>query len=198
ITALQHALDGESILFVGAGFSIGAKNIQGQSLKSGPKLAELLCSEASLSDVTRLEDAAEDFIDIFGSDRLINLLQNQFSVHSVADYHIDLANISWKRIYTTNYDNVLETAYQRAGKRLTTVSLSNNIRDIVKGHTICVHLNGCISNLDRESVLHEIKLTDSSYLTSIVSESEWASLFRQDLSSQGQFFLLVILWLTLI
>lgn len=37
--ALEHVIDGDAILFCGAGFSLGAINLRGTSLKSGHALA---------------------------------------------------------------------------------------------------------------------------------------------------------------
>ncbi len=179
--ALEHAINGEAILFAGAGFSVGAKNLNNQPLKTGGMLAEYFADATDLPADSRLEDAAEAFVELHGDDRLIEVLHNEFTVRNVAGYHLELAKIPWKRIYTTNYDNVLETAFKSVGKALISVSLSDNIRNLPKENPLCVHLNGCVTRLDRETIRSEIKLTDTSYLTATVADSPWAAFFRQDL-----------------
>src|SRR5208282_5916176 len=93
------------------------------------------------------------------------------------------------------YDDVIETAYSANGESLTPITLSGNIRDIPKDVTLCIHLNGYVGRLSRETVSSDIKLTDTSYLTASVAESPWSVLFRQDLeSAQAVFFVGYSIW----
>ncbi|HSN78649.1 MAG TPA: SIR2 family protein, partial [Anaerolineae bacterium] len=179
--AMEYALRGDAVLFTGAGFSLGAKNVKGQPLKTGWQLATYLATEAGIPEQTRLEDAAESFVEEFGEDRLIDLLREEFTVQTVEAYHRVIASIPWKRIYTTNYDDVLEKASNQEGMAVTTVSLSDKSQYIPTTNRICMHLNGCINRLDRETISSEIKLTDVSYLTASIVESPWSAFFRQDL-----------------
>jgi hypothetical protein len=189
-TGIKKALDGDAILFVGAGFSSNAINLQGDKFKRGSEIAKFLSNQAGINETDDLEDAAETYADELGIDKLIELIQNEFSAKELQTYHKQIANIPWKRIYTTNYDNIIENSYREAGKRLTPITLSNDIYKIPKDHTICIHLNGYVESLDREKILTELKLTESSYITASVADSPWAMLFRQDLRlAQAIFFL---------
>ena len=44
-----------------------------------------------------------------------------------------------------------------------------------------MHLNGFIDRLDRNTIGSEFKLTESSYLTASLIDSEWIMVFRNDL-----------------
>ena len=90
----------------------------------------------------------------------------------------------------TNYDNLLEVAYAKSSRRLTPVTLSDDILKIPKNDTLCVHLNGYIDRLTRDTIGSEIKLTEPSYITSSVAESDWATLFRQDIRAARSVFFL--------
>ena len=183
--ALELSLDGHAVLFVGAGFSRGATNQLGQPLKSARELANHIASLVGLPEGTPLDEAAEEFVNTNGEDSLVRELKTEFTVDEVTAAHQQTAAIPWRRIYTTNYDNVLEKAYRAINRTLEPVTLSAQAR-LRRGDqasaTLCVHLNGFIELLNRDTIGSELKLTDTSYLTASVSESPWATMFRQDLS----------------
>lgn len=167
--ALEYALDGDAILFVGAGFSLGAKNLRAESFKTGRQLAAHLATGVGLSADTPLDDAAEEFARKHSSDQLIVELQQEYSAFEVAEHHLSIAGIPWKRIYTTNYDNVLETASTRLSRRLNPVTPADHIRAIPKDTSLCVHLNGYIDRLNRDTLWSDFKLTDTSYVQHLCS-----------------------------
>jgi hypothetical protein len=188
--AIEKTLDGNAILFVGAGFAREAVNIQGGSLPTGNELAKHFADLCALPEGTSLEDAAEAYVEKFNEDALIQQIQSKFTVKEVKPFHRAVAALPWKRIYTTNYDNVLEVAYSLEEKRLTPVTAATNIYKIPKIDTLCVHLNGYVDRLDRSKIGSELKLTEASYLTASLAETEWAVLFRHDLrQAQSVFFL---------
>jgi len=179
--AIELALDGEALLFVGAGFCSGAKNLSGESMKSAEALTKSLADELGIPSITGLDDAAEEYADLFGEDQLIELLHNEFTASDVAPHHLNIADVPWKRVYTTNYDNVLEVAYSRLHRRLNPATPSDNIRRAPRDGTMCVHLNGFIDRLTTDSLWNEFRLTSSSYASGSLLDSPWISAFRQDL-----------------
>ncbi len=187
-TGIRHILDGESILFIGAGYSLGAINLRNEPFIAGQEIANHFASGAGLQLGTGLEDAAEAFLEKRGVDALIREVQEKFTAKEVASFHRRIAALPWKRVYTTNYDNVFELSARNEGKRITPVTLASNIYQMPKDHLICVHLNGYIENLNRETILTDLKLTDTSYVSTSVVDSEWAYLFRQDIKLSSAVF----------
>ncbi len=181
--ALEHAMTGRAVLFTGAGFSSSGVNLRGTSVKSGPQLARHLSAMAKLPPETALQDAAEEFALAQGEDNLIRELEQEFTAQSVSSAHLQVAKVPWKRVYTTNYDNILETAYSRVLRKLRAVTLSDDIADVPKDETLCIHINGFVGRLNRSTIWSEIKLTDTSFLTESVAGSPWAILFRQDIDA---------------
>lgn len=182
--AIRHALDGNAILFTGAGFSAAARNLDGEPLKTGAQLAEYLASKIGLPPDTALGDAAEEFIEahgIAGPEVLISELQRQYQVKELDQSHLVIARVPWRRIYTTNYDNVIERAFAECGRPIKPFVISDGVQSTSSTTTACVHLNGYVDRLTRASLQTELKLTDSSYVTSSVAESTWAMVFRDDL-----------------
>ncbi len=188
--AIENALNGEAILFVGSGFSQDAININDGKFKLGGELAKYLSSEIGIESSSSLEDAAEVYAEKNGTDKLIEVIQKEYTAKTIQPFHQNIATIPWKRIYTTNYDNIIETAYHATGNRLTPITLSHDLYRIPKDHTICIHLNGFVESLDREKIWNELKLTESSYVTASIVDSPWAMLLRQDIRlAQSVFFI---------
>ena len=179
--AIDHALAGQAVLFCGAGFSVGAQNLKGQNLKTGKGLAAYLAEQVGLPADTPLEDAAETFIEQRTDYELIRELIEQFKVKAISEAHKVIAEVPWMRIYTTNYDNVLETAFSSVGRKLFSVTLEDDIQGVPKQDALCVHLNGYIERLARKKLLSEFKLTDSAFASASIAESPWAALFRGDI-----------------
>jgi hypothetical protein len=135
----------------------------------------------SLPPGTPLTHAADEFAATEGDDALIHELHQEFTARDVAPFHIRIATLPWHRIYTTNYDNVLETAATKIGRKVVAVTTRDSISKLPKRDALCVHLNGYIERLNRDTIQTELKLTERSYLTEILPESPWAVLFRQDI-----------------
>lgn len=144
-------------------------------------MAELFCARTELPDGTPLEDASEVFADKFGVDELIRELRIEYTVKNITKTHTIIASIPWKRIYTTNFDNVFETAAAQANRLVVPISPGAKIHLTAKTDPLCIHLNGFINDLDRSTIWNSFKLTDTSYSTASLENSEWATLFRQDI-----------------
>ena len=181
--ALELLLDGYAVLFTGAGFSLGAINLLGQPFKLSSQLTGDLAEECGLPDDIPLDDAADEYIRLKGAEGLISKLNVEFRAKEVTSTHRLIAKVPWRRIYTTNYDNVLEKAYSEMNKSLKPVTLSDEarLRHDKETETLCVHLNGFIETVNKDTINSELKLTNSSYLTTSVKDSPWAAKLRADL-----------------
>lgn len=187
---IKYALDGRALLFTGAGFSKGAKSVRGE-MKTSRELAEHLVTLTGLSLADGIESLSQEFVEKNGIDALIKELKGEFTAAEVGDQHRAIARIPWRRVYSTNYDDVFEKAAAQIGEAVTSVTLSQQPHHVPKTANdplLVVHLNGFVNAVNRENVLHEVKLTDTSYLQPIL-DSQWISLLIQDLSAlQAVFF----------
>lgn len=184
--AIEAALEGRAVLFVGAGFSLGATNVNNEPFKTARQLAQFLASKVDLPAGTPLDDAAEEFGRLKGVDALISELRRQFTAKTIAQHHTELAQVPWRRIYTTNYDDVLEVAHTNVSRTLTPVTAATPVRSISKTD-LAIHLNGYIDHLNRDTLWSQFKLTDASYASAPL-DSPWITLFRQDLSNADTVF----------
>ena len=181
--AIEYAIDGNAVLFVGSGFSRSAKNLDSQSLKTGNQLTEFLSEECHLSESASLEDVADLYIEKYGTTKLVNLLIRQFQVSELGPEHSTFGRIPWKRIYTTNYDDTIELAYKAHRRPIVPITLEDNIRRVREAATQCVHINGFINDLTDEMLFTRFKLTDTSYSSSSFDASAWAGQFRHDIAA---------------
>jgi hypothetical protein len=192
---LKLALDGRALLFVGAGFSRGATNLEDNDFGLGVDLAVELSREANLPTGLQLDDAAELYVAKFGEAPLIDKLKLDFSAKTVTKGQEDIARVPWRRMYTTNYDDVFELACGNIGKRVDSVISLDDSSKISKRNLICVHLNGFIRRTDNDSVWNDLKLTQASYDNSSAMDTEWGSLFRAELqAAPAIFFVGYSLW----
>lgn len=180
--AIQHAIDGNAMLFLGSGFSGGATPLLGNAFLTGRQLATRLYEECGVDPAPDddLALASQKYRRKTSNDsKLIHLLEQLFSVAQVSDAQKRMSEISWSSIYTTNYDNVLEQAYLQTGKKLVPVTADKDGREYVMKRNTCIHINGYIDDLTPATLNSGFKLTNSSYLTESFLASNWSFMFRR-------------------
>lgn len=192
--AIEHALDGNAILFLGAGFSIGGINIDNEPIRTGTGLAHILMDNAKIpykENDNNLTIAASRYVDDEtygkGKNALISFLKRKIQcteIHS-DDVQLTICNLPWKRIYTTNFDNMIELASSKIGRQRKTITATS--QTYVEGENIreaIIHINGYIENLTEKKFDEEFKITDDNYLKSgLLNDSTWGNLFQTDLES---------------
>lgn len=104
--ALQHAIDGKAILFLGAGASRGATSQSGDSLPDAAGLVQILCDELGIANKGyTLPAIAQHFRKTKGTHNLVEVLKSRLIVEKAPNGIKTLLELPWRRIYTTNYDN---------------------------------------------------------------------------------------------
>lgn len=182
--AIVYALDGEAVLFLGSGFSMGAIKADTHPFKGAKDLAHDLQRECGIAEeemVSDLGQASEVFQELKSEHELVDYLIKEFTAIEITPSQKIIGSVNWKRIYTTNYDNVIKLAYEKNKRLLKSTTLSQKLSTFKDKSNLCVYLNGRIDGLSIEKLNNEFKLTNMSYLTEIFRKSEWLSLFRTDL-----------------
>ena len=148
--SMNYLFDGDSILFLGAGFSIFNTNNEGEKLPLTRNLSKdlQLASEISEEDIDNslnVQQTSEYFIEKNGATSLVDILKKKFTVTETYEWQRELAKLNWKSIYTTNYDNAFEIASDEAGIHRYAVNISKDDRNPKRnaGKEI-IHLNGCL------------------------------------------------------
>ena len=146
---------GKAILFVGEGVSTGTRlkrclSLGGEEVSQFIRLndlARLLCQELSLPE-TSLEEAADRFERRRGRVTLNELLWSLFRDLEPKPVHRLIAKLGFKLIYTTNYDTLLETAFQQELGFYPVVVARNTDVALVHERNTIVKLHGDIAQAD--------------------------------------------------
>lgn len=183
---ISKVFDGTCMLFLGSGFSFGATNSnpKDSQFKGAGTLANVLLDDAGYSSkTTDLRKASSAYLRKKTPEELIALLKQEFHATSISASHDYMGSHNWFRIYTTNYDNIMELSYNKASKRLMPITLSSPHRKNEDYRQCCVHLNGYIDSLTPDKLDNEFKLTSASYLTADFEKSDWFEIFKSDIAA---------------
>lgn len=188
--AIAYAIEGNALLFLGAGFSTGAENMAGRAFPLGSSLCERLIEDGKI-DVTG--DSEEDQKDLgYISERylqvntrqdLLSFLRNEFICKKYSDTHRTISQVTWKRIYTTNYDNIVESASLALGLRRESIDPDKRSSDVLEYSNSIIHMNGYIGNVTEEKLDSTFKLLTSSYQKRTIPDSDWAISLHNDIQN---------------
>lgn len=178
---IKSILNGRCVLFTGADFSKDpdTTNLHDKVFLRGGELSKALLRECNEEESNNLGYASEIYMENKGRYELINYLHHEFKCKNVSSLHEDYANLPWKNIYTTNYDNILE----KANPLLRPLTIHHPIKMHTYEHPFVLHINGYIDTLTEESFDSEFKLTNTSYLIDEFNDSEWKSIFTNDIKT---------------
>jgi tetratricopeptide (TPR) repeat protein len=170
---LQEIRDGKIVLFLGAGASKGAIGLTPLvSVPDGAQLGAFLSDTflggqdkekplAVIADYA-IEDSA-DLVTVQDS------IRNLLLPFEPAQFHKDISNFKWAAIATTNYDTIIEKAYDQNPDRLqslvpiikTTDKFEVQLKD--PRNIPYLKLHGCISRINDQTV--PLILTIDQYVT---------------------------------
>jgi NAD-dependent SIR2 family protein deacetylase len=162
--ALQHAIQGNALLFLGAGFSTLFKDIKSRPLPIGSQLAEEMIEECKGKPTKDLRVAAARLFKAVGNEAYINFLQERFTIrveNESMEKATKIANEKWTRIYTTNFDDGYEKAAAQAGRKVMSAIVSDNIDEYSKNPRTCIHIHGFIDKT--KNINADLVITLQSY-----------------------------------
>ncbi|WP_186056167.1 SIR2 family protein [Burkholderia gladioli] len=161
--AIQELIDQiqpeKTVLIFGAGASVPS------NAPSVGALIEAISSEfaieadgLSLSEISMLAENKRNRGD------LIRLIRRKFHGLKAKGSLLNLPNHAWKGIYTTNYDELIENAYERANKALTVFSSDFDFRTQSNPTATKLYkLHGTITKDSVDGFVHNMILTQSDY-----------------------------------
>lgn len=171
-----------SVLFLGSGFSIGARNIANSSPPNGKGLRrhfiEQLKFEANadydlqvLSEEFAKRDPGKLSDELYKIFRLTELTAGQTAV----------LNEDWRRIYSTNYDDAVELHRLKRKVPPNAYDVSEPVPNKLP-HGAVVHLHGSIRLITPDNVMKSLVLGEASYVNQYVQRSRWYDQFQRDLA----------------
>lgn len=169
-----------TLLFLGSGFSTAATNISNKNPPVGTGLAEEF--ERQLG-VARGELALKILADEMRFRKDLSLYQTLYNLFTIADLspdQIEILSRKWLRIFTTNYDDAIELAYQRNGIRCPSFNYDDPIPRRIPTGSI-VHVHGTIRKANEDNVLTQLVLNENSYIRQHFEQSPWYGEFDRAL-----------------
>lgn len=147
--------NGNVVLLFGAGASLTAKKGGAKWMPSTAKLTELIADRFLDEDARKLSlDLCAEYA-IAESDLLTvqNFIASELSGFTPTSAHLVVPKLSWKGLATTNYDCLVEDAYQAVGHeaRQKVTPSHKNGQPIARGYLDAVpllKLHGCITRAD--------------------------------------------------
>jgi hypothetical protein len=157
---INEIRQGNVILFLGAGASRGSKNSKGEEPPDGKKLASLISDQflggkhrdAPLSFVAGLA-VSESSIPVFQQ-----FIYDLFIDFQPAKLHKLVSTFRWTAIATTNYDLVIERAYDlnknRAQNVVPLIKNGDRVDQKIRSSNsiMLIKLHGCITNATDENI----------------------------------------------
>lgn len=143
-------------MFLGAGASVGAAGPKGEKPRSGEQLRDFL-SDRFLSGTLKhlpLSQVAELAKNEAGLLPVQQVIRDLFIPLQSAPFHLLIPSFRWYAIVTTNYDLVIERAYDQCASREQTLApiyrdgdeFSHKLRD--PSLVLYLKLHGCITRID--------------------------------------------------
>ncbi|KAA6205025.1 MAG: hypothetical protein DU429_03845 [Candidatus Tokpelaia sp.] len=185
---LNLARNGGGILFCGAGFSADCLSFSdGEVIGAGEQLLKLLNKaldeKGKHDNFKKLQNAAKCAKRNLGEAGLMQLLQQEYTIKNVTGDMADILQFPWAKIYTTNYDNALEQAMIRAGKKyksLNNLDVTTDEEKSQKNGMPIIHLHGFIDKWDINNFAKSCILDADSYHET-ENLKECLDIFRRDL-----------------
>ncbi|CNK21931.1 Uncharacterised protein [Yersinia enterocolitica] len=164
----EQILGGNTILFLGAGASIGSSSTDKKFIGfSGNQLKDAICDEflSGKSKNKNLSYVGALAIDLAGVAPVHKFIEKHTKELEPTEGHNLISKFKWKAIVTTNYDFLVEKSYERnisSSQRLKRIiSDKDDIQEIIidNNNLPFLKLHGCISKLNDP----ELPLILSSY-----------------------------------
>jgi tetratricopeptide (TPR) repeat protein len=168
---IDQIKEGQIVLFLGAGASIGAVHPQKKIPPTGKELAELIAGkflgsefrDRPLSQVSELAISETDII------KVQEFIASIFRDFYPADFHMLIPKFIWSAIATTNFDLIIERAYDQVKQSLQQlVAFRKNgerVQEKLKSPNSVAYLklHGCITDISDPNV--PLILTPDQYVT---------------------------------
>lgn len=109
-----HLQDRSAVLFLGAGINHGTKASDGTAFPLAQSLASLIANKLLNDPKANLDlpDASDMARRKLGDKAFNEFIYSEFSKYSPSTAHLEIVQLPWNCIYTTNYDLLIEQATQ--------------------------------------------------------------------------------------
>ena len=147
-------------LFLGAGFSVYAKDIQGKILPTGKQLSEELIEHFKCPNLQDLPKICT-IIDSYASDRLKEYLISRFTVSEYNETYKVITRLNISKIFTTNIDNLIQTIFATSNKCYLNNVLKNGASFNERNAIDYIPIHGTVEEPDEKFLFNSQELASS-------------------------------------
>lgn len=186
----KQVLQGKAVLFLGAGASYNCTNSKKERIGfTGNELLKKINEEflGNTDEPLTLDFASTMAIQISGRENFDHFIKSLVSDFEPTDEHRLVTEFKWKAIFTTNYDEAIETAFKENKSSLQKVEkiISDNDsiqRVIVNPEKLpVIKIHGCISRINDNRV--PLVISNSDYRRHLENRSSLYQYLRECLTS---------------
>ena len=151
----------ESVLLLGAGASVPSGG------KTGQALAQHLCDALSGGDIESddLSEACSLLEARYGRPALVQALAEDLKELRPDGSLVALMSLDWARIYTTNYDQLVERALAQIGREVQIIRTNLDFAKLDSGKLELLKIHGCVTRDRGYGHSDSMILTEQDYST---------------------------------
>ncbi len=186
----SHVISGDVEVLLGAGASKGCTTLSGARVLDAAELKSQLIKKFTSDSLPLDEDAdLKDIFQLLLSVESANKQAHRFIKHHytncVASWHGALCELGFKRVWTLNLDDTVESAFRKSKKKYDTITFSDQFKDIDSSGEVTqiVHLHGFAGSVDE---FPHYVLSTSQYASANRHQKSWHTTFR-DIYQQKTF-----------
>ena len=168
---IDQIRQGQVVLFLGSGASLGAKHPEKKTPPIGNQLATLICDKylgdeykhLPLTQVSELAISESSLFDVQ------SFVADIFKDFEPSPFHELIPKFNWAAIITTNYDLIIEKAFQNVSRSLQKLVVfkkdTDRIEEKIKkqNQVMYIKLHGCITDINDPML--PLILTPEQYIT---------------------------------
>lgn len=190
--ALAIARSGRALAFLGSGFSLGATSVAGETIPKTGELAQRLMLAAGETEEAEFDLAADLYVKANSSNpvALNTFLKAQFSVKEISAAQEAFCSFPWQRIYTTNYDDIVEIGSKRHGVERLSVSWQHPPSYYGRANSWIVHLHGFVGDIGKAGAAKTFLLGRQSYIDLELLKTQWPTQLQADLAKASAIFVM--------
>lgn len=111
------------------------------------------------------------------------IITDCFKVRAISDEMKTVSSYPWSRIYSTNYDDSLELAFEKLGIRHQILTAKDKPSDIIPDRVPIIHLHGFVNHFRIDTIRQDCILDYSSNVANKVYDGPWSTELKNDIST---------------
>lgn len=146
------------VLFLGAGINQGVVAADDEVFPLAQDLSRKICTELldESDTILPLDEAAEIARHKLGNEYFNRFIYNIFTKFHYGSAHLIVSKLPWSAIYSTNYDTLIESAYQNnPSKGIPNIfpihSIETDMNQLKETDLVYYKLHGCITSANTDS-----------------------------------------------